>query len=374
VIVELHMLQNFAPSCLNRDDTNTPKDCEFGGYRRARISSQCIKYAVRKNLGLRAEFEGMFALRSNDHALQIADVVSKRNEGSRPFEQARQIARYMFQRMGFKEKNGRLTVMLLLGADEIKKLADKAIENWEHLAPLANETFLRGRLAERIAGFLGDDEDAAMLGKLIANFKTDGANAKQLDFWLKKNEDEWSASLVAARELTEEKLQELRGKYHVEAEDAERGDEVDDDEFVPKAAAKLFKMKPKGGKNLLIEALKVINVDRDAKGGPKAGDDEAASASSKALKPVFAGLKKLTTTALNAALFGRMLAEIKTGDMNVDAACQVAHALSTNTAAIEMDYFTAVEELKDLAREHGEERNSGAGMIGSVEFNSGSSD
>src|SRR5262245_8088925 len=48
MFVELHLLQNFAPSCLNRDDTNTPKDCEFGGHRRARVSSQCIKRAVRR--------------------------------------------------------------------------------------------------------------------------------------------------------------------------------------------------------------------------------------------------------------------------------------------------------------------------------------
>lgn len=47
VFVELHMLQNFAPSNLNRDDTGSPKECEFGGYRRARISSQCLKRAVR---------------------------------------------------------------------------------------------------------------------------------------------------------------------------------------------------------------------------------------------------------------------------------------------------------------------------------------
>jgi hypothetical protein len=40
VFLELHLLQNFAPSCLNRDDTNAPKDAEFGGYRRARISRQ----------------------------------------------------------------------------------------------------------------------------------------------------------------------------------------------------------------------------------------------------------------------------------------------------------------------------------------------
>ncbi|MGI4787795.1 MAG: type I-E CRISPR-associated protein Cas7/Cse4/CasC [Janthinobacterium lividum] len=46
--IECHVLQNFAPSCLNRDDTNTPKDCEFGGSRRARVSSQSWKRAVRE--------------------------------------------------------------------------------------------------------------------------------------------------------------------------------------------------------------------------------------------------------------------------------------------------------------------------------------
>lgn len=50
--VELHVIQNFAPNCLNRDDTNTPKDCDFGGHRRARVSSQCFKRAMR------IQFEG----------------------------------------------------------------------------------------------------------------------------------------------------------------------------------------------------------------------------------------------------------------------------------------------------------------------------
>src|SRR5947209_7358639 len=45
--LEVHVLQNFAPSNLNRDDTGSPKDAEFGGYRRARISSQCQKRAIR---------------------------------------------------------------------------------------------------------------------------------------------------------------------------------------------------------------------------------------------------------------------------------------------------------------------------------------
>src|SRR2546423_14622953 len=47
MILELHIIQNFAPSNLNRDDTGSPKDCEFGGYRRARISSQGLKRAIR---------------------------------------------------------------------------------------------------------------------------------------------------------------------------------------------------------------------------------------------------------------------------------------------------------------------------------------
>ncbi|MDH5718654.1 MAG: type I-E CRISPR-associated protein Cas7/Cse4/CasC [Spirochaetia bacterium] len=45
--VEIHMLQNYAPSNLNRDDTGSVKDCTFGGYPRARISSQAIKRSIR---------------------------------------------------------------------------------------------------------------------------------------------------------------------------------------------------------------------------------------------------------------------------------------------------------------------------------------
>lgn len=47
LFVEFHLIQNFAPSNLNRDDTGAPKDALFGGYRRARVSSQCFKRSVR---------------------------------------------------------------------------------------------------------------------------------------------------------------------------------------------------------------------------------------------------------------------------------------------------------------------------------------
>ena len=46
-LIELHILQSFPVSCLNRDDMGTPKAAMFGGQKRARISSQCLKRAQR---------------------------------------------------------------------------------------------------------------------------------------------------------------------------------------------------------------------------------------------------------------------------------------------------------------------------------------
>lgn len=55
-LIGIHVLQNHAPSNLNRDENGDPKDCLFGGSRRARISSQAIKRSVRTSDAFRAEF------------------------------------------------------------------------------------------------------------------------------------------------------------------------------------------------------------------------------------------------------------------------------------------------------------------------------
>ena len=46
-LLELHILQSFPVSCLNRDDLNSPKTATFGGVQRARVSSQCWKRQIR---------------------------------------------------------------------------------------------------------------------------------------------------------------------------------------------------------------------------------------------------------------------------------------------------------------------------------------
>lgn len=46
-LIELHILQSFPVSCLNRDDVGAPKSAFFGGVQRARVSSQSWKRAIR---------------------------------------------------------------------------------------------------------------------------------------------------------------------------------------------------------------------------------------------------------------------------------------------------------------------------------------
>lgn len=74
-------------------------------------------------------------------------------------------------------------------------------------------------------------------------------------------------------------------------------------------------------------------------------------------------LRRLADTehSIDIALFGRMVAELT--DINVDAAAQVAHAISVHPVETEFDYFTAVDDQTG-------DDEMGAGMIGTVEFNS----
>jgi len=52
------------------------------------------------------------------------------------------------------------------------------------------------------------------------------------------------------------------------------------------------------------------------------------------------------TASVDLAMFGRMLTG-KNSDKSIEAACQVAHALSVHSVIVEDDYFTAVDDLND---------------------------
>jgi CRISPR system Cascade subunit CasC len=230
MFIEIHAIQNFAPSNLNRDDTGSPKDCEFGGHRRARVSSQCWKRAVREYFSQEDLIpEAQRSVRTKKLVGKVAELLIGSNKERKP-EEVTAVAGAVVEALGVgfdaKSKEEKKTsVLLFLGNDQIEALASVCHQHWDQI--------------------------------LAESKKKKGALPKDL-----------------------------------------------------------------------------ISSLRSSLQGSRAAD---------------------------LALFGRMIAEDP--GLNVDAACQVAHALSTHRVAPEFDYYTAVDDL-------GREDETGAGMVGTQEFNS----
>jgi len=137
VFIELHLLQNFAPSNLNRDDTGAPKDCEFGGYRRARISSQCLKRAIR------AEFKNGQLLPADALATRtkrINEEVAKRlsAQHKRDNAEAETVVRALLGavKIDFDQPGEKTQYLLYVGEQEIQAIANLAQQHWETLTAL----------------------------------------------------------------------------------------------------------------------------------------------------------------------------------------------------------------------------------------------
>ena len=245
--IELHLLQNFAPSNLNRDDTGAPKDCEFGGHRRARVSSQCWKRAIRQ-----AFFE--HALLGKDTADQL---------GARTKRLVDEVSRVLVAR-GKDEARARQLVIFALQSGKLKVVED---DKTQYLLFVPRRTV--GRLADLVVAH-------------------------------------WAALDAAAPTAT----------------DAAEGDK------------KKGKAKEKTAAKDAVppEVVKAV-VDVLQEGG-KTPD---------------------------LALFGRMIAD--NPDWNVEAACQVAQAISTNRVTMEFDFYTAVDDLKP-------KDSAGSDMMGTVAFQS----
>lgn len=256
MFIELHILQNFAPSNLNRDDTNAPKDCVFGGFRRARISSQCIKRSIRTH-----------------------DVFKNTVENAGGD-------------LGIRTKRF------------IKALSDKlkAIGKDEAVSIIAAENTLK---------YLG-------IGK---------TDEQKSEYLLYIGSDELNHFVKLITENGNWDLMSQLKKVSLEHENGNKKGKKKTQKELKKEYKALF------SNELQKEFAKVISQNK----------------------------KNARSYAADIALFGRMLADNK--NMNVDAACQVAHAISTNQVEMKMDFYTAVDDLLP-------DEESGSDMMGIVEFNS----
>lgn len=243
--IEFHILQNFPPSNLNRDDSGAPKDCDFGGYRRQRISSQCFKRAVRQSDIFRQRMTDRLGIRTKRAPEQVAAQLVA---GGYEPQVAQAAAEVFFDALYGVNEKGQTTYLLYVGEEELKRAATLLLEAGSELSAQALE---------------------------LSSLRTAAVG-------LAKKEKE--ANLKAQTE-----------------------------------AGKPFAALAEQYKKEYPRHVRAVDV----------------------------------------ALFGRMLADNPTE--NIDAACQVSHALSVNRLNLEFDYFTAVDDLQP-------DDNAGAGMIGTVGF------
>jgi len=135
MLIETHIIQNFAPSNLNRDDTNSPKECEFGGVRRARISSQCLKRAMRTAPIFAKTTKVALGVRSKFASRLISEYLKEKGKPDEEINQAVPlfIEAYLSKLDSKNKDEFKTAVLLYLSPQEVEKISDAMIEKWDAL-------------------------------------------------------------------------------------------------------------------------------------------------------------------------------------------------------------------------------------------------
>lgn len=171
--IELHILQNFAPSTLNRDETNTPKTTQFGGYRRARVSSQCLKRQIRKHPLFHAAVTEAGADVGVRTKRVIEDIVEQLDMPHLATEQGIEAITRLLSIAKLKTaKDNKTQYLLYLGKREIQQLCTVAKDFWEELTT-KNKGFSK-ELNEAVKHALGKKSyaaDVALFGRMVADGK-----------------------------------------------------------------------------------------------------------------------------------------------------------------------------------------------------------
>ena len=320
MFIQIHMLQSMPPGNLNRDETGHPKKCVFGGVTRGRISSQCLKRNIRRSAQFAETFGDALADRTTYLPRMVADEVSKDTTLGIPMEDVDALMATIASR--FKKEKG------WEESDETEEENASAINANASAGNGASQTgqlvFFPPPFARRIA-------------ELVAKFRKEKPAAYHLFVTGEVNE---TAERKAQRKAKRNELKERKKAINAEKKTATTDDEratIREKEDRLKKDEQQFKTECQYTMEALKKEIDVLVAD-------------IAEAS-----------KSLT---VDIGLFGRMT----TSDLviNVDAACQVAHAISTHETMIESDYFTAMDDRKSVYASTQTEKT-GAAFLGSGE-------
>ncbi len=125
MLVEIHMIQNHAPSNLNRDDTGSPKDCLFGEIPRARISSQCIKRSIRRSTIFQEEMKDIpMGMRTRLLPVLVKDELLKRGVAVDLAEVAAKKATGFGTKEGTERDEMNTAQIMFLSPADVKLVAD----------------------------------------------------------------------------------------------------------------------------------------------------------------------------------------------------------------------------------------------------------
>ena len=160
-LIELHILQSFPVSCLNRDDVGSPKTALFGGVNRARLSSQCLKRAVRVHAREHGQPERFQGIRSRFLLASFTAALTKHGmAAAAAAEQAKTIAN-TFSKVEEKKKetDSDVTTAVFLSPGEIDQIAASVAAGEDPKKAAKKATRL-------------DAADIALFGRMIANDPT----------------------------------------------------------------------------------------------------------------------------------------------------------------------------------------------------------
>ena len=161
LFMDLHVIQSVPPSCLNRDDTGSPKTSMYGGVRRARVSSQSWKRAMRLMFSQHMD-ESLLSYRT----LKIFDLVTDEIQKISPGcdrEDAMKMAKDLLKKAKVKpskkdaEKTGAL---FFISNQQVKNLAKLAVGE------------LNGKEVETVVFQTlktGNGIDLALFGRMVAD-------------------------------------------------------------------------------------------------------------------------------------------------------------------------------------------------------------
>ena len=170
MLIEVHMLKNYPPVNLNRDDSGAPKSCFFGGVQRGRISSQCLKRSWRTSDVFKRV--GSYGIRTRKLPELVAEKLIEMGIGADYAECAREKLTGIANKEGTTTKDGMTAQIVFYAEEEIERVAQRVKEAIESDGDL--KTFSKRKIKDFDA--MKDDAkispisaDIALFGRMVTS-------------------------------------------------------------------------------------------------------------------------------------------------------------------------------------------------------------